>query len=241
MYSKLLKEKGLINYISGSEFTIRTKLIGSKIKDEVEEILQIMGEKPEEIYSAGQVHGDVIKYCSGYTGKEYIFGRVFHDTDGLITDKENIALLIKFADCTPIILYDPLKKVQAALHSGWRGTVQEIGRKAIELMEKDYGCMKENIYAYLGPSIDMENYEVGEEVYNAFKNFKNRDNFFKKKGDKYLLSMIDANLDLLVENGIKKDNIEVSRESTYKNLSLNSARRDKENYKLNSIITIMKW
>lgn len=240
MYSKLLKEKGLNNYITGSEFNMRTKLIGSKMADEVKEVLQIMGEKPEEIYSCGQVHGDQIKYCSGYSGKEHMFGRIFHDTDGLITDKENIALLIKFADCTPIILFDPLAKVQAAVHSGWRGTVLEIGKKAVEMMVNEYGCNLENIYAYLGPSIDMENYEVGPEVYERFKNFENRDQFFKKHGEKYLMSMIDANLDLLLRSGIKKENIDICRESTFENLNLNSARRDKENYKLNSIITIIK-
>lgn len=240
MNSKLLKRYGLENHITGSEYTIRTKLIGSKVKDEVKEILENMNVKPEEIYSCAQVHGDEIKYCSGYTGKEYIYGRIFPDTDGLITDKENIALLIKFADCTPIILYDPLRKVQAAIHSGWRGTALKIGQKAVERMVMDFSCNREDILAYLGPSIDMDNYEVGEEVYRAFRKFQNRDSFFKKKDDKYLLSMIDANLDLLLQSGIKKENIEINRESTFTNLELNSARREPENYKLNSIITIMK-
>lgn len=240
MESKLLKKYGLENYITGSQYTIRTKLIGSKVKDEIKDIISKMNIKPDEIYSCAQVHGNEIKYCSGYTGKEYIYGRIFPETDGLITDKKNIALLIKFADCTPIILYDPIKKVQAALHSGWRGTVLRIGEKAIDKMEKDFSSNRKDILAYLGPSIDMENYEVGAEVYNAFRDFKNRDNFFKEHGDKYLLSMIDANLDLLLQNGINKDNIEVSRESTYTNLDLNSARREPEVYKLNSIITIMK-
>ena len=74
-------------------------------------------------------------------------------------------------------------------------------------MVMDFSCNREDILAYLGPSIDMDNYEVGEEVYRAFRKFENRDSFFKKKDDKYLLSMIDANLDLLLQSGIKKENI----------------------------------
>lgn len=240
MHSKLLKENGLNNYISGSQYHIRAKLIGEKVKDEVKEILNIMGEKPSEIYSGQQIHGDTIKYCDGRTGKEFYYGRYFPETDGLITDKENIALLIKFADCTPIVLFDPIKKVQAAVHSGWRGTVKRISEKAINKMVEDFFCDKENILAFVGPSIDIDNYEVGPEVYEAFKNFENREKFFKPHGEKYLMSMIDANIDILLQNGIKKSNIEVCQDSTYNNEKLNSARRDGENYKLNSIITIMK-
>lgn len=240
MHSKLLLEHGLINYISGSDYDLSYKKSGDKVKDYVDKILKTMGTETREIYSAIQTHTNIIKYCDGENGQDFIYGKNFDQTDGLITDKKKIALLIKFADCTPIVLYDPIKKVQASLHSGWRGTVKEISANAIEMMQDKFSCKKENILAYLGPSIDVKNYEVGKEVYDKFSNFKNRDSFFKAHGDKYLLSMIDANLDILLRYGILEKNIEISNLSTFDRKDLNSARRDGVNYKLNSIITIME-
>ena len=121
-----------------------------------------------------------------------------------------------------------------------KGTAKRISEKAIEKMVNDFSCKKENILAYIGPSIDQDNYEVGQDVYDAFKDFKNRDKFFVDYKEKYKLDMIAANLDILLEAGIKKENIEISNISTYNDLKLNSARRQKENYKLNGIISLIK-
>lgn len=240
MNSKLLKDSGLINYISGSNYHMRAMSIGEKVADEVEEILKTMGEDPVEIYSGQQVHGTNIEYCDGESGEIFFYGRHFLATDGLITDKTDIALVIKFADCSPIILFDPVKKVQCAIHSGWRGTAKKFSKIALDRMVSDFGSKIEDILAYIGPSIDIDSYEVGPEVYQAFEDFPTRDKFFKDHGDKYLLSMVDANLEVLLEGGLKKDQIEVCRESTFKNKNLNSARRDGEGYKLNAIFTLMK-
>lgn len=240
MNSKLLKDSGLISYISGSQYHMRAMSIGEKVADEVKKILKTMGEDPGEIYSGQQVHGTNIEYCDGKSGREFFYGRHFLETDGLITDKKDIALVIKFADCSPIILFDPVRGVQCAIHSGWRGTAKKFSKIALDRMVNDFGSKIEDILAYIGPSIDIDSYEVGKEVYQAFEDFPTRDKFFKEHGDKYLLSMVDANLEVLLEAGLKEDQIEVCRESTFKNKNLNSARRDGEGYKLNAIFTIMK-
>lgn len=240
MYSKLLKNNGLDNIISGIEHNVRYKTQQLKVKDEVEDILKKSNINPSIIYSANQVHEDNVEYCNGTNGEKFVYGNIFMNTDGLITDKKDVALLIKFADCTPIVLYDPVNQVQAIVHSGWRSTVKRISKSAIDKMVKDFKCKKENILAYVGPTIDIENYEVGSEVYDAFKDFKCRDEFFVKHKDKYKLSMKDANINILLEEGILINNIEVCEESTFKNSDLHSARRDGKNYGLNSMITIMK-
>ncbi|MDO5028652.1 MAG: peptidoglycan editing factor PgeF [Bacillota bacterium] len=240
MYSKILADQGLVNFIAGSDYNLRAMTAGPQVKDQVDSILKTMGENPVQIYSCQQVHGDNIEYCSGENGRDFYYGRQFLQTDGLITDKKDIGLLIKFADCSPIILYDPKTKVQAALHSGWRGTQKKISQKAVEMMVADFACKKEDILAYIGPSIDMANYEVGPEVYEAFADFPSRDKFFKGQGEKYLMSMVEANYQLLLGAGIKAENIDKSSQSTYTNKGLNSARRDGQDYKLNAIITIMK-
>ena len=238
MHSKLLEKHGLSNYITGDKYNMNPKLIGDKVNDDIKAIIDEMGKKPMSVFAGVQVHGHNVHYCNPEDYPE-TFINTIDDTDGLITDVENVALIVKFADCTPVVLFDPVKKVQAVVHSGWRGTVQRISKIALDKMVNDFGCQIKDIIAYVGPSIDIDNYEVGPEVYEAFKDFKTRDKFFKPHGEKYLLSMSGSNIEILLENGIKEENIEVSQESTFNNKSLHSARRDKEGYKLNSMVTII--
>ena len=240
MKSELLAKNGLINYIIGSEFDISYIRQKEKLKEYMDGLFKKLDIDPDQVYYGVQTHTDNIKYCDGKNGDDFLCGKIFEETDGLITDKKNLALVIKFADCTPVLLFDPVKKVQACVHSGWRGTAKRISEKAIEKMVNDFSCKKENILAYIGPSIDQDNYEVGQDVYDAFKDFKNRDKFFIGYKEKYKLDMVAANLDILLEAGIKKENIEISNISTYNDLKLNSARRQKENYKLNGIISLIK-
>lgn len=241
MNSKMLESLGLKNYISGPDYRLGERVPRDEGRRNIYSALGDMGENPIEIYSGVQVHGHNIEYCDGMNGEENFYGRVFPDTDGLITDKKDIALVIKFADCTPILLFDPVKRVQVAIHSGWRSTVQRISQRGIDRMIRDFGCNIEDIHAYLGPSIDMANYEVDTDVYDAFRIFESRDQFFQIVGNKFILSMIDSNLSLLLESGINPSNIEVSRISTFEDERFSSARRDKGKYKLNFMISIIKW
>ena len=93
----------------------------------------------------------------------------YTDVDGFITNKPNIDLTLSFADCTPILLYDPVKKVIANIHSGWRGTVQKIGKKAVEQMVKDYQSNPKDIIACIGPCIGKCHFEVKEDVKDIFE------------------------------------------------------------------------
>lgn len=240
MHSKILQEHGLLNKIGGSDYNFRSATQKESIKEDVERLLKeasITGAR--EVYTAKQIHGKNVAYADGKLGDDFVIGRHFKDTDGLITDKPGVALLIKYADCTPIVLYDPVKKVQASVHSGWRSTVQKISHEALRQMEEDFGCKRENILAYLGPSIDQDHYEVGPEVYEAFEGEEDRALYFKPHGEKYLLSMSDANYQLLLKAGLRPENIEVNRQSTYTDDSLHSARQEGKDYQLNGIVTMI--
>ena len=70
---------------------------------------------------------------TGYTKES------FQDIDGLITNQSGVALVTQYADCTPLIFCDPVKKVIATSHSGWRGTVKEIGKLTVEKMMREFG------------------------------------------------------------------------------------------------------
>lgn len=241
IYSKKLSNLGLANLVGGSKYNFRYKTQNKKVIKDVEDLLFEMKEEPSMIYSAFQDHTDHVKVPNMENTVKFAYGRIILNTDAMVTNEKNVALLIKMADCTPIILFDPVKKVQAVVHSGWRGTCKEIGAKGVAKMESTFFCKRENICAYIGPTISIEDYEVGEEVYKAFEKFTNRDSFFeKKRSGKYHLNMKQANLDVLLRAGIKEENIELERESTFGNPHLHSARYEGENYGLNAIISIIK-
>ena len=239
MHSELLLKHGLINRVAGSDYNFRYQTVGNNVTEDVNRLLNEMNVSPDAIYSGQQGHTAHIAYVDGKNGEDFAYGKTFKDTDGLITDKKNVALLIKYADCTPIVLFDPVQKVLASVHSGWRGTVEKIGKRAVDRMVEEFHCKKEDILAYVGPSIDQANYEVGKDVYDAFASFDNRNYFFEPKGEKFLLSMTDANLSVLLEAGLLEDHIEIERVSTYTDDRLHSARQEGPTYGLNGILTMM--
>lgn len=240
MHSSLLEANGVRNHIAGAGYNFRYQKAGKEVIEDVEKALNVRDIQPKEIYTGQQVHGVRIEYADGMNGEPFAFGRTFKETDGLITDKPGIALLIKFADCTPVVLYDPIKKVLASIHSGWRGAAQQIPLHAIEKMENKFDCNREDLLIYVGPSIDQGNYEVGPEVYEAFATVRRRERFFLPKEDKFLMNMQGANLQVLREAGIQEHQLEVERASTYMDSRLHSARKEGPEYQLNGIITMIE-
>lgn len=240
MKSEILEKYSVANLISGCEYSLSYAKEGDRVKDYVKDMIKRMDINPDEIYSCIQTHTDKVQYCNGKNGNKFIYGRNFTETDGLITDKKNIALLLKFADCTPLVLYDKKREILSIVHSGWRGAQKRIPEKAIEKMKSEFKSNPKDIFVYIGPNIDIDNYEVGEEIYKEFSKFKNRDRFFKKIKGSWHLSMTSVNKEILLEAGIDEENIEICKDSTYNNLSLHSARREGKTYGLNSMIVMMR-
>jgi polyphenol oxidase len=89
--------------------------------------------------------------------------------DGMVTDRPGVPLSMRFADCVPLLFYDPVRGVIGIAHAGWRGTVQGVGANVIRLMQQTYGCKPSDIQAAVGPSIGPECYQVGEEVVDAVR------------------------------------------------------------------------
>lgn len=94
---------------------------------------------------------------------------LLYGIDALITANAGICIGVSTADCVPVLLYDPVRKIVGAVHAGWRGTVRHIVSKTIAEMIVHYGCNPSDIYAGIGPSISQDNFEVGEEVVEAFE------------------------------------------------------------------------
>jgi polyphenol oxidase len=101
--------------------------------------------------------------------------------DGVMTAEPGILLSIRIADCLPLLLVDPRRRVVAAVHSGWRGAVGRVMEKAVGDMGRAFGSDPQDLIAAVGPSIRACCYDVGEEVVEAFQgNFADADDFFQK-------------------------------------------------------------
>ena len=153
-------------------------------------------------------------------GKGLIAERDYDDVDGLITDIQGVTLVTQFADCTPLLFLDPVNKVIANVHSGWRGTVKEIGKRAVEIMNKQFSSKPENIIAAIGPCINKCCYEVDDPVYSEFAKcdvFNLEKVFTKKENGKFMLDLVEANKEILLSAGIREENIDVSDLCTHCN------------------------
>ena len=137
----------------------------------------------------------------------------FQDVDGMITNKPGVALVTQYADCTPLLFCDPVKRVVATSHAGWRGTVKLIGKVTVDKMVKEFGCRAEDIIVGIGPCIGQCCYEVDDPVYNEFKKIDFLDFskvFINKENGRYMLDLVEANKQILVNAGISAENIDAN-------------------------------
>jgi hypothetical protein len=88
--------------------------------------------------------------------------------DALITNVPGVAISVRTADCIPVLLYDPVNRAVAAVHDGWRGTVQRLSQKVVSEMQRRYGTRPGDLKAVIGPGIGPESFQVGQEVVDAF-------------------------------------------------------------------------
>ena len=175
-----------------------------------------------------QVHSDNIEVISScLDGETFHSGQFYEDTDGLITNLKNTVLVTKFADCTPVVIVDPVNKVIANLHSGWRGTSKKIFLKALQIMSEKYCCIPENLIAIIGPCIGYEDFEIQKDVLDIFTDsFGNIDDYYTKKDPlHYLLDMQGVIKRSLVSDGLKESNIYSTDISTFSSELMHSYRR----------------
>lgn len=140
----------------------------------------------------------------------------FDEVDGVITNKKNIILCTTSADCTSLLFYDDKKKVASDVHSGWKGTLQKIGKKAVEKMIKDYECNPKDIICCIGPHIRKCHFEVEKYVMQMFKSefeYTSRMDEIIEVGrivdgvQKYNIDTTLINKIILKEVGLKEENI----------------------------------
>ena len=173
----------------------------------------------------------------------------YNFTDGLVTNKFNFILATTNADCILLMFFDPVKKVIANVHSGWKGTLQRISVVAVDKMIKEFNCNAEDIICCICPSIRKCHFEVDEDVKNMFQNeFKDLtkdllNNIIEYKEDrkKWCIDTVLINKQILKDIGLKGENIIDSGICSVCNSDLiHSFRVEKENYGLETALIELK-
>jgi YfiH family protein len=172
-----------------------------------------LGTEPSNLKFQKQVHGvNIIQ-----VGRDYSFDTA----DGLITNEKGLYLCARTADCAAILIYDPVHEAVGALHSGWRGTLQNIAKAGIEKMNHAYNSKPEDILAYISPCASVENYEVDYDVAGYFP-----DSVIPLGNGKYLYDNKKQIFLQLIQAGLKPANIEISDVCTIADKNFHSYRRD---------------
>ncbi|MCX7842431.1 MAG: peptidoglycan editing factor PgeF [Clostridia bacterium] len=174
---------------------------------------QALGIDYKNMVFSNQVHEANVKVVGEQDrGKGIICESDIKGYDGLVTDRAGVVLVTFYADCVPVYFFDPEKRVIAVSHSGWRGTVKEIGAVTVRKMAEVYGSNPANIEAAIGPSIAKCCFETGEEVYEEFvdKLPWSRSLCTKKHGCKWHIDLQSVICQSLVNSGLNINNICIS-------------------------------
>lgn len=161
--------------------------------------LSVARRDPQSVFHVWQVHSADVLHASApdpVTGPK---------GDAIITDNPRVTLVMRFADCLPIFLYDPRRRAIGIVHSGWLGTVRRVVQAGVRSLIESFGCRPGDIVAGIGPSIGPDHYPVREDVVNQVQGA------FGPMADKYLLrqdgevrlDLWSANVDMLQEAGVQ--------------------------------------
>jgi YfiH family protein len=193
MVLELADEPGLVHGFS----TIAVGSVGLKHAADPTPVLDArgafkaaLGLDGVELTTMGSVHGAAVARVEGPGGS-------VDDVDALVTDEPGVALFATYADCYPIVLWDPEKRAAGLVHAGWRGTRAGVAAEAARFMREELGCRF--LRAGIGPGICGRCYEVGEEVASQFE-----ERFVvAHDGGRFLLDLAAANRAQLEDAGVK--------------------------------------
>ena len=161
-----------------SDFPYQSLNLGLHTKDDImtvranrDRFVTNFGISPSEVVSLHFIHSNKVLVAGEKDG-----GCGFHsasdalgDADGMITNVPRRALFVTYADCVPVLFYDPAHQAIGACHAGWRGTVAGIAMETVRAMQENYGTDPEDLLVAVGPAIDPEHFEVGKEVVDAVR------------------------------------------------------------------------
>ena len=186
--------------------------------ENVEENYRILGKAvgfvPEQLVLTRQIHSNIVRHVTNRdaAGLDH---RDYPECDALITNTPDVGLVIFTADCTPILLHDPVTGAVGAAHAGWKGTAQGIAQKTVEAMITAFGCDPRNIRAAIGPNIAQCCFQTDRDVPDAMTDALGDAAlpFIRQAGEKYYVNLKEINALFLRRAGVR--HIEISGACTF--------------------------
>lgn len=171
-----------------------------------------IGYAPENMVFSRQTHTtNIMNVTEKDRGLGFTRDRDYNDIDGLITNVPGVVLVTFYADCVPLLLVDPVHRAIGSAHSGWRGTVNNMGKAVVEAMTKAFGTKPEDVVAAIGPSICQDCYEVSGDVIGAFQKAYDPglwpSLFYEKENGKYQLNLQQACFENFLSSGLLPEHI----------------------------------
>jgi YfiH family protein len=188
-------------------------LFGLRGPRPVEILAKHFGVRETGILSVRQVHGDSI-WVIGASGDTDVPDRA---CDALVTNRSALAITVRTADCLPILIWDEAKKVAAAVHAGWRGSLKAIASKTVLTMRNSFGCRSDDLWVGIGPAIGPCCYEVDGPVLGSLRTeFEYWKEVVREKGgDKGMLDLAGLNLRQLIASGVPPERITIAGACTF--------------------------
>lgn len=136
----------------------------ARVRENLRRALQAARRSPDSLHEVWQVHSADVVHAREPRGQEPLAR-----ADAMITQNPQVTLLMRFADCVPILLYDPVRQAIGLAHAGWLGTVRHTASQVVRAMREAFGTRAADLLAALGPSIGPDHYVVGEDVVQAVR------------------------------------------------------------------------
>ena len=259
-FRKLLEYEDIIThaYSLGTNISYRTSTVKKEKlpKDEYEKAIESYKSFCNSIdcdyvnlVKTNQEHTDCVKIVNekeNLSDPDFNLEK-YNKTDGLMTNKKDLILSTTNADCILLLFFDPVKKIIANTHSGWKGTLQRISVKTVKKMQEEYNCNPSDIICCICPSIRKCHFEVEKQVKDMFeKEFSDLSNLNdiineKVSNEKWNIDTVLINQIILEKEGLKKENIIDSKICSVCNSDIiHSYRIEKEGYGLNTALIELK-
>ena len=200
-----------LDHVATMNFTVTTGDSEANVAENYRIFLSALGLEPASRVSAHQIHSARVRYVT-----EADRGRVSDDCDGFVTDRPGVTLVVKTADCVPILLADADAGVIAAVHAGWRGTVGGIAPNAVSEMLR-LGASLENICIAIGACIHDCCFEVQSDFVDAVTAARGEvfaEAHIRRKGSARYADLVSMNCALLAEAGIAPSQIDIAADCT---------------------------
>lgn len=187
------------------------------VRENYRRFLTAIGADGQVIAMSHQVHGGEVHTVTTADLRTDPYDKVEYEADGLMTDLPGVTLLVYSADCIPVLFYDPVRRVAAAVHAGWRGTAAGIVDNAVARMKDVYHSRPEDILAAIGPGVCSSCFETHEDVPNAMTAALSTcvlHHIKIKENGKFSVDLREINRMRLEQVGLNPDHIAVSTQCT---------------------------